>query len=52
MAGTKSQHLISVEQVQQIFNDASIENLTRIAKLPANANKRKFAEGIRDAASI
>jgi hypothetical protein len=48
----KSLPAIKVEQVEQVFDDAFIQTLAKIAKLPADADKRRYAEAVREAARI
>jgi hypothetical protein len=48
----KSLPAIEVEQVEQLFDDAFIQNLAMIAKLPADADKERFGKSIREAARI
>ena len=49
---TRSKHPIATEEVPRIFDDACIEGLAQIGKLPASADMKRFAEGIREAACI
>jgi hypothetical protein len=50
MAGTKSEFALTFDQIAHAFNDACIENLARIGKLPSHANRQRFADGLREAA--
>jgi len=49
---TRSKHPIATEEIPRIFDDACIEGLAQIGKLPASADMKRFAEGIRQAACI
>jgi hypothetical protein len=51
-AGSKARRQITAENVPRVFDDACIEKLARIGRLPATSNKLAFAEGIREAARI
>jgi hypothetical protein len=51
-AGRKARHPIAADDVARVFDDACIERLARIGKLPSGADRRVFGEGIRDAARI
>jgi hypothetical protein len=48
----RSQTLISAEEVASVFNDDCVSRLAKLSRLPANANKSRFAQGIRDAVLI
>jgi hypothetical protein len=48
----KALQAIAAEDVDHIFNDDCIEALACVGKLPADADKHRFAEGIRTAARI
>jgi hypothetical protein len=50
MTGPKSP--ITVEDVDHIFDDACINELVGIAKLPSSADHRRFGESIREAVRI
>src|SRR5262249_57411089 len=51
MAGTRSQHAITTDQVPHVFNDARIDQLASIGKPPSHTtNMQRFADGIREAA--
>jgi hypothetical protein len=50
--GTKSRRPIAVDEVSRVFDDACIQELADIAKLPCNADRKRFAESIRKAARI
>ena len=49
---TRSKHPIATEEISRTFDDARIEELAQIGKLPASADMKRFAEGIREAARI
>jgi hypothetical protein len=49
---TRSKHPIATEEIPRIFDDACIEELAQIGKLPASADMKRFAEAIREAARI
>jgi len=49
---TRSKRPIATEEIPRIFDDACIEELAQIGKLPASADMKRFAEGIREAAHI
>ena len=49
---TRSKHPIPTEEIPRIFDDACIEELAQFGKLPASANMKRFAEGIREAVCI
>lgn|SRR5215831_89599 len=48
----KSRHPIAAANIPHIFDDDCIQKLVAIAKLPADADSKRFAEGVRKAASI
>ncbi len=48
----KKQTAIAVTAVPHVFNDACIEHLAIIGRLPDTADRRRFGEGIREAARI
>jgi hypothetical protein len=50
--GQKARRLIAVEDVARVFDDACVERLAREGRLPAHANKERFAAGVREAARI
>jgi hypothetical protein len=50
MTGTKSREPLAATDVLRIFDDACIDRLAE--RLPAGANRKHFAEGIREAACI
>jgi hypothetical protein len=52
MASTKSRNPIAAADIQRIFGDARIDTLATIARLPADANRKRFAYGIREAARV
>ena len=52
MASTKSQEPISAADIQRIFDDTCINTLAAIGRLPAGADRKLFAEGVREAARI
>ena len=49
---TRSKRPIATEEIPRIFDEACIEELAQIGKLPASADMKRFAEGIREAAYI
>jgi hypothetical protein len=49
---TRSKRPIATEEIPRIFDDACIEELAQIGKLPASADMKRFAEAIREAARI
>jgi len=49
---SKARRPISAEEVARVFDDACIEKLAGIGKLPAGADRKRFAEGIREAARM
>jgi hypothetical protein len=52
VANTKSRKPIADADVSRIFDDGCIETLVAIGRLPAGADRKRFAEGIREAARI
>jgi hypothetical protein len=52
VASTKSREPIAAADIQRIFDDARIDALATIGRLPAEANRKRFADGIREAARI
>src|SRR5262245_60868791 len=48
----RSKRSIATEEIPRIFDDACIEQLAKIGKLPAPADIKRFAESIRAAACI
>jgi hypothetical protein len=48
----KSRSVIAAEDVDRVFDYDQIAELTAIAKLPADADRQRFAEGVRDAVRI
>jgi hypothetical protein len=46
----KARHPIAADDVPRVFDDGCIAKLARIGKLPAGADMKPFAEGIREAA--
>lgn len=52
MVGIRAQRAITTDQVPHLFDDACIEQLASIAKLPARADKQRFAKSIRVAAQV
>jgi hypothetical protein len=52
VASTKSRKPIAAADVPRIFDDACIDTLAGIGRLPARADRKRFAEGIREAARI
>jgi hypothetical protein len=48
----KPLHADNVEQVEQVFDDRFIQTLTEVARLPADADKQRFAESVREAARV
>jgi len=48
----KARHTIAVEDVCRVFDDARIERLVRVARLPIGTDVKRLADGIRDAARI
>ena len=49
---SKARRPIAAEEVARVFDDACIEKLAGIGKLPAGADRKRFAEGIREAARM
>jgi hypothetical protein len=52
VASTKSRKPIGEQDVPRIFDDACIDELATIGRLPTDSNRKSFAEGIREAARI
>jgi hypothetical protein len=52
VASTKSREPIAAGDVPRIFEDACIDALAVIGRLPAGADRKRFAEGVREAARI
>jgi hypothetical protein len=52
VASTKSRKLIAAADVLHIFDHACIKGLADVARLPADADRERFAEGVREAARI
>jgi hypothetical protein len=52
VASTKRKSAITADQIPHIFDNACIEGLARIGKLPPRANRQRFAVGVREAARI
>jgi hypothetical protein len=52
VAGTKSRTPITAADVLRIFDDTCIDRLADIARFPADADRERFAEGVRQAARI
>jgi hypothetical protein len=52
MASTKSKSAITADQVPHKFDDACIEDLARIGKLPPHAPRQRFGEGVRQAGRL
>jgi hypothetical protein len=50
--GKKRQHAITAADALRVFDDACIEELAKIGRLPAGADRHRFADGIREAARI
>jgi hypothetical protein len=48
----KSVSAIKIEQVDQVFDDPFIQTIAKNAKLPADADERRFAESVREAVRI
>ena len=51
MASTKSREPISAADIPRIFDDACVDELAA-GRLPAAADRKCFAEGVREAARI
>jgi len=49
---TKSRKPVAAADIQRIFDDACIDTLAAIGRLPAGADRERFAEGVRAAARI
>jgi hypothetical protein len=52
VASTKSRNPIAVANIPQIFDDSRIDELADIGRLPEGADRKRFAEGVREAARI
>jgi len=52
VASTKSREPISAADIPRIFDDACVNTLAAIGRLPATADRKCFAEGVREAARI
>jgi hypothetical protein len=52
VASTKSRNPIAKEDVPRIFGDICIDTLAGIGRLPWHANRKRFTEGVREAARI
>jgi hypothetical protein len=52
VANTKSRKPIAAADIQRIFDDACIDKLAAIARLPAGADRKRFADGVREAARV
>lgn len=52
MASSKRLTAICLDEVDDVFDDATIDRLVLTAKLPPDIDRRRLAEGIRDAARI
>jgi hypothetical protein len=52
VANTKLRKPIAAANIQCIFDDACIDKLATIGRLPADADRKRFAEGVREAAGI
>jgi hypothetical protein len=52
VADTKSREPIAAADIQRIFDNACIDKLATIGRLPADADRKRFAEGVREAAGI
>ena len=52
MANTKSREPIAAADIPRVFDDARIDALAAIGRLPAGANRKRFAESVREAARI
>ena len=52
MADIKSREPIAAADIQRIFDNACIDKLATIGRLPADADRKRFAEGVREAAGI
>jgi hypothetical protein len=48
--GAKKRPVIAIDKVTTAFDDAKMAELAKIAKLPPDADKTAFAEGVREAA--
>jgi hypothetical protein len=52
VANTKSRKPIAAADIQRIFDDACIDKLAAIGRLPAGADRKRFADGVREAARV
>jgi hypothetical protein len=52
VTNTKSRKPIPAADIQRIFDEACINTLAAIGRLPAGADRKLFAEGVREAARI
>ena len=52
MASTKSREPISAADIPRIFDDACVDTLAAIGRLPEGADRKCFAQGVREAARI
>jgi hypothetical protein len=52
VASKKTQRAIEAQDVPCVFDDACIDRLSKIAELPNGADRRRFAESIREAVCI
>jgi hypothetical protein len=52
VSSTKSREPIAAAHIPRLFDDACIDELADIGRLPAGADRKIFAEGIREAARI
>jgi hypothetical protein len=52
VANTKSRKPIAATDIPRIFDDACIDTLAALGRLPADSDRKRFAEGVREAARI
>ena len=52
MASAKSREPISAADIPRIFDDACVNTLAAIGRLPATADRKRFSQGVREAARI
>jgi hypothetical protein len=52
VASTKLRNPIAAANIPQTFDDSCIDELADIGRLPEGADRKRFAEGIREAARI
>jgi hypothetical protein len=52
MATRKTAHPIEADEVSRVFDDASMERLACLSRLPATADRQRFADSVREAARI